>query len=266
MQRAAEPSTPPTLIDTHCHLDDEAFNGDRSEVLSESVRVGVRGWVNIGFSHARWRSTTELAANTPGMVHSLGIHPQRATEWSSQTRMELHSLLQSSHAVALGEIGLDYANDIDRKTQCRAFVDQLNLARQLKLAVVIHQRAAEEDLVDILSSFDAAHPLLLHSFDGGEQIRVMAGNRGYLIGVGGLATRKNSAALRDQLIRVPLTSMVLETDSPYLLPAGQRGRRNTPAQLAEIARFLAELKGVPVSTVASVTTENAKRFFQHWQN
>lgn len=250
------------LIDTHMHLDDPAFAQDRDAVLAASIAAGVTAWVNVGYAPARWRSTIALSSATPGMAHMLGLHPQEAEEWSAGTARELESLLIATGARAIGEIGLDYAPHAgDHARQRSVFTDQLALAERLGLPIVIHMRDAERDLVSALRSLAPAHPVLLHCFDGTRDLLGLALERGYLIGVGGLATRARSAGLRALLTEVPLERMVLETDSPYLVPARQKDRRNQPANIALIADFLAALSGQARATVARVTSANAERFF-----
>lgn len=211
-------------------------------------------------------STIELSRDTVGMAHMVGLHPQHAGEWSPAVRDRLNTLLLDSGAVALGEIGLDYARNVeDRSTQRGVFQAQLELAAAVGLGVVIHQRAAEADVGDMLEAFDPHHPVLLHSFDAGDRLVSLALDRGYLIGVGGLATRRPAEGLREVLREFPVDQIVVETDSPYLIPAGQRGSRNTPAQIPVIARFLAELKGTDLAALASITTANSRRFFGRLQ-
>lgn len=252
----------PRLIDTHTHLDDAAFGNDRDAVLAASIAAGVTSWVNVGYASERWRSTVDLARATPGMAHMLGMHPQHAHEWSTETARELERLLVTTRARAVGEIGLDYAPRAgDPERQRAVFAAQLALAARVSLPVVIHMRDAEDDLLTALSELDPRHLVLLHCFDGTSKLRDFALARGYMLGVGGLMTRAKSEGLRNILRETPLEHIVLETDSPYLVPARQKDRRNQPANVAIIARFLAELTGQSVERIATVTTRNAERFF-----
>lgn len=253
---------PLALIDTHCHLDDPAFAADRDAVIAESRAAGVSRWVNVGYNPRRWRSTVQLANTTAGMWLALGLHPLHAEEWSTATQRELRTLLQQSHAVAIGEIGLDFARGgYDREVQRRAFCAQLELAIEFALPVIIHQRAAEPDLADVLSTIPPEHPVLLHSFDAEGPLAAIATERGYAIGVGGLATRPSKKAVRSQIERARLRQIVLESDAPYLVPRGVGAERNVPANVATVARFLAELRGISMLEVARTTTETAAAFF-----
>lgn len=250
------------MIDTHTHLDDPAFADDLDSVLASSIDAGVNSWVNVGYAPERWETTIALAAVTPGMSHMLGMHPQNVAEWNGETAARLESLLVQSGARAIGEIGLDYAPHAgDHAQQRTVFADQLRLAERLRLPVVIHMRDAENDVLAHLRTLDPAHPVLLHCFDGSRALLDFALERGYLLGVGGLMTRAKSELLRALIQDAPLESLVLETDSPYLVPARQKDRRNQPANIAHIARYMSELRDQPLPEIARVTTNNAIRFF-----
>jgi len=259
---AANGAAVPVLVDTHCHLDDPAFDLDRVEVLAASERAGVLGWVNIGFSPERWTSTVQLAHQTAGMLHALGVHPQHAGDWSPSLKGALRTLLQTSGAVAVGEIGLDYFRGTqDRKTQRRVFAEQLDLSLELGMGVIIHQRVAEEDMIAMLTEFPRDHPVLLHSFDAGENLAALAVERQYFVGVGGLASRPMNGELRHHLMTFSLDRIVLESDAPYLVPHGVAARRNTPATVAKVAEFLAGQRGLSIDDVGARTNASASTFF-----
>ena len=252
------------LIDTHCHLDDPVFADDIDGVLAESRAAGVRAWIQVGFEPARWGSSIALVERTPDMFLMLGVHPSSADQWSPEIEAELRSLIAGYDAVAVGEIGIDLFWDgnppLDR--QIAAFTAQLDLARELGLPAVIHMRNAEPEVLAVLRAREP-QPLLFHSFDGGPDLTDFILERGAYVGVGGLATKAKSERLREQLVRIPLDRLVLETDSPYLIPARMRGRRNTPASVRRISEFLGTLRATTDATVASITTDNALRFFDH---
>ena len=250
------------FVDTHCHLDHPEFADDLDEVIAASRKAGVRAWVNVGYAPDRWDTTIALSRRIVGMAHMLGLHPSHAHEWGPGLRQRLRDLIRSSGARAVGEIGLDlYRDNPPLPIQREALLGQLQLARDLGLPAVIHLRNAEDALIDALATQDSLPRLLFHSFDGTSQLTRFVLEHGALIGVGGLATRQRSAPLREQLVQVPLDAMVLETDAPYLIPARQRERRNTPAHVRTIAQFLSELIGRPVSEIAWRTTAAAERFF-----
>lgn len=264
---AASPAdTTPTsnvqLIDTHTHLDSPDFAHDLEHVLQESRSQGVTSWINVGFSPERWSSTVDLANQTRGMYHMLGIHPSEAANWNTETATALRERLTYSGAIALGEIGLDFAYlEPSRDQQVAAFSEQLDLAMDLGLPVVIHLRDAESAMLDVLTARQHLPRLLFHSFDGTSALTDFILSGSSCVGVGGLSTRAKAQPLRDQLERIPLNRMVLETDSPYLIPARQRARRNTPAHVRTVAEFLASLKDIELDEVARTTTENAVQYF-----
>ena len=252
----------PALIDTHAHLDDEQFSDDLTEVVGRASAAGVDQIVNVGYRPARWKTTLALANRFPHIRYALGLHPHHADEWSDETESELLRLLRIEQPLALGEIGLDYFRNLTPpELQKIAFRRQLQIASEMKLPVIIHQRAAESDLIDILKETPADLVCVLHSFDGTHELASFAFDRGYLLGVGGLMTRKSADAVREIVRDYPLDRLLLETDSPYLVPSGLESRRNEPANIAVIAGDLAELRGVPLASVERATTESARRVF-----
>ncbi|MDQ3780240.1 MAG: TatD family hydrolase [Chloroflexota bacterium] len=246
------------FVDTHAHLDDEGFDGDRSAVISRARARGVRQIINVGYQPDRWRTTIALRERDPIFAIMLGIHPQHAQEANPGTLQELRNLLITEQAVALGEIGLDYSRSpVDIERQESTLVAQLELARSLNLPIVIHQRAAETDLITVLDRFLQLPPLVLHSFDGTSQLADYAIKRNFLVGIGGLATRQKSAALREVLSRLPPDRLLLETDSPYLAPAGSAQRRNEPMQIPAIAAALSPLWCLSPEELGATTTRTA---------
>ena len=257
---AAEPAV--GYVDTHAHLDEGAFDGDRDAVVAAARHAGVRAIVNVGYRPARWATTIALAERHPTITAALGLHPQHADEFTADTGDHLAEAINRAGAVACGEIGLDYfRNGPDPTTQRRAFAAQIELARRLDRPIIVHQRAAEADLIDVLERFADLPPVVLHSFEGSHRLVRFATERRFLIGVGGLATRAGAAPLRDVLAAVPVDAVLLETDSPYLVPAGVKDRRNQPARVAVVAERLAPLWHLTAAELASVTTRTAARVF-----
>jgi len=255
-------STDIRLVDTHCHLDDPSFDEDLDAVLQASREAGVTSWIMVGFSPERWDAAIRMAHEIDGLAHMLGVHPANAQEWNADTSARLVHLLESSHARAVGEIGLDfYRDNAPYEVQHRAFIDQLRIARDLGLPAVFHMRDAEDEMLKILESESDLPRMVFHSFDGSERLPRFILDRDAIIGVGGLATRQKSGQLREQLCHIPLRSMVIETDSPWLIPARQKTRRNTPAQVRTIATFLADHLGCTLQDVARETTATAESVF-----
>lgn len=251
------------LIDTHCHLDGEEFAQDLSDVLEKAANLGVRRWINVGYSPDRWKSSIELAQTHAGMSCMLGVHPGHASDWNAETAEELRRLVKTAAPVAIGEIGLDfYRGETNVSQQVTAFTEQLGLAHDSSLPVSIHMRSAEAMTIDVLDRQAALPPLLFHSFEGSDRLVDWIRHHHAFIGVGGLATRSKSQALRASIARLGLDRIVLETDSPYLVPNGFKHRRNTPESIPTILRAVAELFGTTPETVAQRTTDTACRVFR----
>ena len=255
-------SLAPWLIDTHCHLDDPSFADDLDNVLDESREAGVMAWIMVGFAPSRWDAAIRMSREIPGMAHMLGVHPGNAEEWNNDIRGQLVDALKTTGARAVGEIGLDFFRDnAPFEIQRRAFLDQLHIARELGLPAVFHLRSAEEEMLDLLEREHELPKMVFHSFDGSPRLTQFVLEHGAVVGIGGLATRQKSEGLREQLRSIPLQSMILETDSPYLVPARQKARRNTPAQVRTVAQFLADHLERSLDDVAQQTTSTAESLF-----
>jgi TatD DNase family protein len=256
------PPAGPFFVDTHAHLDDDAFAGEVDAVIARAAAAGVARIVNIGYRPAIWRSTIELARTHAAIRFTLGLHPNHADEDADPIWHELRRLINETRPIAIGEIGLDYFRDYALKaTQLRVFDRQLALADEFQLPVVIHQREAEEDLRAVLRERGGRVPWILHSFDGSRDLADEALAAGCYLGVGGLMTRAGSTGLREILKNIPLDRILLETDAPYLVPRGVKNRRNEPANIPLIARALAALHERPIDEIARRTTANAERVF-----
>jgi TatD DNase family protein len=256
-------SSATSFIDTHAHLDSEQFERDREAVIHRAAAASVERIINIGYSPATWESTLALASQHAMMSFTLGMHPQHAEEWSPASRARLVELLDTTPVVAVGEIGIDLFRDgAPLDLQRRVFEEQLDIAAERDLPVVIHQRAAEQEILDILRRRDRSVRCVFHSFEGSAEMAQFGLDRDYLFGVGGLMTRKSQDSLRGILADIPLEHILLETDAPYLVPAGMRDRRNEPANIPVIAERFAALRGISVEQVATVTTGNASSVFR----
>ena len=256
-------SLAPRFVDSHAHLDDPAFHTDLPAVLSAARQAGVTRVINIGFRPANWDSTMALARRFPHIAFTLGVHPQHAEEATPANLAALEELLVRGGACAIGEVGLDYFRDGPAATcQREAFAAQLALAAKLDLPVVIHQRAAEVDLIEVLRASPPTSRVVLHSFEGSDSLARFGLEQGYFFGVGGLITRRSAAAVRALVANLPLDRLVLETDAPYLVPTGVKNRRNSPEFIPRIAKFLAELKGISVNAVATATTQTTETVFR----
>ncbi|MFI5235929.1 MAG: TatD family hydrolase [Gemmatimonadales bacterium] len=248
------------LVDTHCHLAAEAFSADRPDVLRRAREAGVRHLVVIGESRETAERAFALAAAEPMVSVAAGIHPHDAKTWDAAAAAWLRTALGAPAAVALGEIGLDYHYDHSpRAAQTRAFEAQLALAVELDLPAVIHAREADDDILALLRNEPRAR-VILHSFSSGMGLLEGALTLGALASFSGMVTFKNWG--RDDAIRAtPLDRLLLETDSPYLAPVPERGKRNEPAFVRHVADRIAQVLGRTPEEIIEATGVNARRLF-----
>ncbi|HLE73039.1 MAG TPA: TatD family hydrolase [Anaerolineales bacterium] len=260
------------LIDTHCHLDFEAFDADRDAVLARAAEAGVSVMLNPSIDLQNSAKVVQLAEQHASVFAAVGVHPNDSASWVSESAAKLKGLAQRSRVVAIGEIGLDYYWDKAPKVlQQQVLQHQLSLAAELELPVIVHNRDAGSDVLKLLLDWQAellraASPLaerpgVLHSFSGD---RAMAGSAiaaHFFIGLSGPLTFKNARDLQAMAAQLPLESLLVETDSPFLSPHPQR-QRNEPAKVRLVAEKLAELKGVQFNEIAAATTANAERLFR----
>lgn len=253
------------LFDTHCHLDLDVYDVDRNAVLARAHAAGVGRFVNPAFDLASSVRAAALAGQREDTWATVGIHPNSAGEVDDAVLAALRAMAGQPRVVAIGEIGLDYHwNRFPPDIARSAFARQIGLARELRMPIIIHCRDAMADVLDVLAAAnqgDDAVPVLLHAFSGDSDQARIAIERGYLIGLGGPLTYKRADDLRAVACSVPLTSIVLETDAPYLSPHPFRGKRNEPCHVVDVAVRLAEIRGVDLSEIARQTTANADRFF-----
>lgn len=251
------------LFDTHAHYGDGAFDTDRDGLLAGLAALGVAYVVNIGYDIESSEFGRDLSSRYDYIYYAAGIHPHDAADAPQGFETGLTDLLNGEKAVALGEIGLDYHYGLSpRDVQKDVFAKQLALAGKLRVPVVIHDREAHSDVLDIL----LAHKSVLcggvmHCFSGDRDFAAKTLGLGFYIAFGGTLTFKNSGELADAAAYVPADRLLLETDCPYLSPAPYRGRRNDSSRLSVIARRLAQIRGESADGIADVTTVNAKNFF-----
>ena len=250
------------FIDTHCHLDAPSIRDRLPDVLAAAAIAGVKRFIVPGVGPEGWDDIMALAAGEPRIHPAPGIHPMNADQCSDEALLRLAGLC--GEAVALGEIGLDYAVEtVPREVQQAALRKQLRLAVSLGLPVLIHCRRAFPDLLCILREESAERVGgVMHAFSGSAEIARDFINMGFLISIAGTVTYGNAVRPLELVRRVPLDHLVLETDAPDMTPESYRGRPNEPAFLLETAKKVAEIKGVPLEEVAAVTTANAERMFR----
>lgn len=252
------------LFDTHCHLDITAFDPDRDAAIARARAVGVVHFVNPAYDLDSSRRAVALAQAHPGIAAAVGVHPNDAADFGEAHLAELRTLARAPQVVAIGEIGLDYYRQTTpRDRQVQAFVAQLALARELNLPVIIHCRDAYDDALALLREHGHGLPgLVMHAFSGRMEHLRAALAMGFYIGVGGPVTYPNAHGLRDVVRAAPPERIVIETDSPYLAPQSQRGRRNEPAYVLEVAQKIGQLRGTSMRDIARITTDNGRRLFR----
>jgi TatD DNase family protein len=253
------------LIDTHCHLDFERFDTDRDAVVQRAAAAGVTQIIIPALDLENCRTVLALSERYEGVFAAVGVHPNSSAGWQAGWIGVLHDLAQHPKVVAIGEIGLDYYWDKSPKAvQQRALGLQLELAAELNLPVIIHNRESNVDLIQILAESPLVgrdNPGVLHSFAADWDTAVSALNLGYYLGFTGPVTFKKADDLRQIAQKVPNDRILVETDAPFLTPHPYRGKRNEPAYVAYVAERLAEARGVSTAVFAQQTTANAQRLF-----
>ena len=253
------------LIDTHAHLSFPDFASDLPATVARANAAGVTQIVSVATDLTDARRVLAVAGEYPGVFASVGLHPNHISDSWRADMQELAALAGQSKVVAVGETGLDYYRSRDHAmTQKEMFQAHLDLARQRRLPVIIHCRAADADTLAIVrANVPDWQPWgVMHCFAGNTAVALECIELGLLISFTGIVTFKNADALRVVAGAVPLESLVLETDSPYLAPVPQRGQRNEPAFIPHIAGALAQIKNVPVEELARITSANARRLFK----
>jgi len=251
------------LIDTHCHLDMSAYEADFEAVLVRALAAGVTRIISVGIDLETSRRAIALAEQRQGIYATVGVHPHNVAELTEGDYGELQTLCRHAKVVAYGEIGLDYVkNYAPIALQKEHFGRQVALAKELQLPLVVHDREAHDDIMEIL---EAAGPFpaggVMHCFSGDAAFarRVLA--LGFYISIPGVVTFAKAEMLHEAVREIPLGALVLETDGPFLAPVPKRGKRNEPQLLLFTAQKVAELKGVSLEEVARQTTMNAVRLF-----
>lgn len=254
------------LVDTHCHLNHDAYDADLPEVRARAEAAGVTRLLCIAWDLASSRRAAALAAGDSGIYAAVGIHPESAGEWSEAAAQELSALYAESteKVTACGEIGLDYHwESVPRARQQEVFAAQIAFAAALSptLPLIIHTRDALADTLAVLHDAHAPNPVVMHCFTGDVDAARLCLDAGYYLGIGGVATFKKSEDVRAAVAFAPLTRLLLETDCPYLAPQFKRGKRNEPSFLPAIAETVAQAKGLTVAEVAQATTQTARALF-----
>lgn len=249
------------FFDTHAHYCDKRFNDDRDEVINSLEGVGVSYVLNAGSSLRSSKMSLSLADKYSFIYASVGVHPHDSKSMTDETVSELEDLLSHPKAVAVGEIGLDYHYDFSpRDVQRKRFREQMELARALKMPVIIHEREALSDTLEIIRDFTDLTGVF-HCFSGSFDTAKIILKMGWHLSFTGVVTFKNARRAIEVIKYAPLDRLMLETDCPYMAPEPMRGRRNSSLYLPYIAEKFAEVQGISVEKVAETTTENGLRLF-----
>lgn len=256
------------LIDSHAHLDDARYDSDREAVIARAQEAGVDCFLTVGCDLATSRAAVDLADRYPFIYATVGVHPHEVKQIGDDWYDELRRLAKHQKVVAYGEIGLDYHyNHSPPKLQRERFREQILLARELQLPLIIHTREAQEDTVTILRE-EHANEIggVFHCFSGDASLAKAALDLGFFLSFSGVITFQNAATLRDIVKTVPLDRMLIETDCPYLTPVPHRGKRNEPGYVRHVAEKIAEVKTadqpITVEEVGRITSQNARRLFK----
>ena len=250
------------MIDTHAHLQWPDFDKDRESVIQRAFASGLSHIVSVGYDLVACKDAVQIAEGHDGVYATVGIHPHNAKFFDVEVLESLRRLARGSKVVAIGEIGLDYYRDLSpRLKQKEAFEQQIRLAEELKLPVVVHDREAHGDVLQILRDYGKEASGVLHCFSGNAEMAHEVIKLGYLISIAGPVTFPNARRLHDLVRHLPEESIVLETDCPWLTPQSKRGERNEPAFIIETARKVAELRGRNFEEIVEMTSRNACRLF-----
>jgi len=249
------------LIDSHAHLEMKEFDDDRNDVIERAKAAGVDFIVTVGTNPGLSRKAVKLAGQYDNIYATIGVHPHDVGKISNTTYDELKKLAGDKKVVAYGEIGLDYFRNISPQAlQIEKFGEQLQLAKELNLPVVIHARQAHAQSLEMIKS-SGIHHGVFHCFSGDYEMARQCLDWGFYLSVPGVVTFNKSKTMQEVVKKVPLNSLLLETDCPYLTPDPFRGKRNEPAYIVHTAKKVAEIKGLPWEEVAAVTAQNTCKLF-----
>ena len=251
------------IFDTHAHYDDEQFDGDRDELLKSMPDLGVGTIVDVSATYESCEKVLTLAGKYPHVYAAIGVHPDEVGELNEDKIQHMKELCCNKKVVAVGEIGLDYYWDNEpREVQKKWFIRQLKLARELDLPVLTHSRAAAAATMEIMKEHAKGLSGVIHCYSYSKEMAQEYIKMGFYIGVGGVVTFKNAKKLKEVVENIPLTSIVLETDCPYMAPEPNRGKRNNSAYIRYVAEKIAELKGITYEEVVEQTEKNAREMYR----
>jgi TatD DNase family protein len=252
------------FTDSHCHLNYKGLIEEQAAVLARAEAAGVSTMLNISTRESEWDAIIATAETARNIWASIGIHPHEADAHPDVDTAKLIAKAAHARVIAIGETGLDYYYDhSDRDRQRESFRAHIAASRETKLPLIVHTRDAEEDTAEILTEEmgKGAYPGVIHCFTASQSFADTALALGFYISISGIVTFKNAKDLQATAAIIPEDRMLIETDAPFLAPIPHRGRTCEPAFVADTARFLSELRGVPVEQLAAQTTENFHQLF-----
>ncbi len=250
------------IFDTHAHYDAEQFDEDREILLSSMAENGVGAIVNVSATYDSCKRVVDMARKYPFMYAAVGIHPDEVGSLNEERFLEMKKLFSCDKVVAVGEIGLDYYWDNEsHELQKEWFIRQLDLARELGLPVNIHSREAAADTMEIMKEHGKGLKGIIHCYSYSKEMAEEYVKMGFHIGVGGVVTFKNGRRLKETVEAIPLSSIVLETDCPYLAPEPYRGKRNNSSYIKYVAEEIARLKNVTYEEVVTQTEQTARELY-----
>lgn len=251
------------IFESHAHYDDEAFDEDRESLLASMQPHNIGAVINVSASPAGMESTAKLAEKYPFIWGAVGVHPDEVGSMDSTTLERIKELCRREKIVAVGEIGLDYYWDKENHSlQKQWFMRQMDAAREVKKPIIVHSREAAADTLQVMKSSDAGEiGGVIHCFSYAREMAREYLNMGFYLGIGGVVTFKNAKKLKEVVEYAPLDSILVETDSPYLSPVPNRGKRNSSLNLPYIIQEIAEIKRISPEEVERVTEKNARRLF-----
>jgi TatD DNase family protein len=254
------------MVDSHCHLDGKVFDTDRDEVIQRAIDSGIERMLAIGTGDGPpdLEPAIRLADRYPVFLATVGVHPHEAAKYDDQSSPRLRELLRHPKVVALGEIGLDYHYDFSpRDVQKRVFIEQIAVAKEAQVPIVIHTREAWDDTFALLEEHWKPSGLggIMHCFTGSTKEMERTVELGFHLGFGGVVTYPKAVEVHESARVAPLDRLLLETDAPYLAPVPKRGKRNEPSYVLGTARRIAELRSTTLEEIARATTANFERLF-----
>jgi TatD DNase family protein len=263
------------LVDTHCHLNLDEFDADRGEVLARATDNGIGRILIPGIDIETSKTAIKCSIDYKPVYAAVGVHPNNGSSRMRDSLVELKQLVSQEKVVAIGEIGLDYYRDYTPKDVQRSlFSKQLEFAAEIGLPVIVHNRDASEDIIDLLMNWQknlmsdgcrlADHPGVLHSFSGSVEMAQEMAEHHFKIGITGAVTFRNAYNLQAVVEALSLESILIETDAPYQTPHPYRGKRNEPSNVRIVAEKIAEIKAIPLEEIAKVASHEADKLF-NWR-